>query len=197
VREQASLYTLGLMEHEQARDFARHLSACATCREEVTAFEETAAQLPFALAETSPAPSLRTRLLNRIADKDVAASALAVPLKAPIPDLPAGMHVVMGGAGEWVETPLPGVRYKDLYESKDAHMATRLVQLDAGAGYPAHKHAAAEQCWVLSGDLHFGQAVFHGGDFLVAPEDSLHPPSFSENGCLLLIVASVHDEVIM
>lgn len=195
VREQASLYALGLMEPADAQAYERHLGICIICHGEQSALRETAAQLPFALETRRPAASLRTRLLTRVSEKPAAAASSPAVARAPIPDLPAGVQIVLGGAGEWTATSLPGVRYKDLYEDQATGMITRLVELDAGAGYPAHRHASAEQCLVLRGDLHFGRATFHGGDFLCAPQDSLHPPSFSEQGCLLLIVTSLHDEV--
>ena len=194
--DQAALFSLGMLNAAQAREFELHLRECSVCQSETAEFHETAAQLPFVLREVQPNPSLRARLLTQVRENQAALVA-APPVTRPalIPDLPAGVHIVLDKSGEWIETPLPGVRYKDLYEDAATHMVTRLVRLDPGAGFRPHRHASSEQCLVMEGDLRFGQKVFHAGDFLCAPAHSIHPESSSFAGCLLLIVTSLHDEV--
>jgi anti-sigma factor ChrR (cupin superfamily) len=71
-----------------------------------------------------------------------------------------------------------------------------LVRMPAGASYPRHRHAGAEQCYVLEGDLRFGGRVFRAGDYQCADADSIHDVQYTEAGCLLLIVSSLHDEIV-
>ena len=46
-----------------------------------------------------------------------------------------------------------------LYVDEAAVMVTMLVRMAPGARYPSHRHAAAEECFVLSGDKAWGRPV--------------------------------------
>ena len=66
-----------------------------------------------------------------------------------------------------------------------------LVHVAGGMDAGLDLHADIEHCYVLEGDLHFADGVvMHAGDYAAARQDSDHPVSFTENGCLLLIIAS-------
>jgi len=67
-----------------------------------------------------------------------------------------------------------GVRFKLLDEDPVQERRTLLVRIEPAAIYPAHRHAGPEQCLVLEGDLRFGEVVFRGGDYIRAPEGSVH-----------------------
>ena len=75
--------------------------------------------------------------------------------------------------------------------------ATMLVRMLPGTQYPSHRHAEAEECLVLEGDLHVGaDLVMHAGDFQRAAKGSVHVPQFTVDGCLLLITSSLEDELL-
>ena len=181
IREQTALHALGLLEPDQARSFQDHATGCPVCESERRAFEAAAARLPLALPQSQPAPSLRERLLARIRAK---------------PELPAGLHVVRSEHGAWQSAGFPGVSVKQLYVDAQENV-TVLVRMEPGARYPGHRHVAAEQCLVLEGDLRIGDLVLHAGDFQRADAASEHQVSSTEQGCLLLVIASQHNELII
>jgi hypothetical protein len=55
-------------------------------------------------------------------------------------------------------------------------------------------HAAAEECFVVSGDLHVGDLVMGPGDYQMAPPGSEHGRQWTEGGCLLYISCALSDE---
>ena len=67
LREQAALYSLGLLEPELSVVYKEHVTACALCRDEVRAFDEAASELAFD-AEIEPPAYLRARVLASIQD---------------------------------------------------------------------------------------------------------------------------------
>jgi anti-sigma factor ChrR (cupin superfamily) len=72
-----------------------------------------------------------------------------------------------------------------------------LVRMAAGTSYPGHRHARAEECLVVQGDLHVGDdLVMHAGDFQRAEPGSVHVPQWTERGCLLLVTSSVDDDLL-
>jgi anti-sigma-K factor RskA len=59
-------YAAGALDGEGGRRFEHHLKTCATCRQEVSSFAETAAALGAAVSSPAPA-TLRVRVFDQIA----------------------------------------------------------------------------------------------------------------------------------
>lgn len=107
----------------------------------------------------------------------------------------SGFLYVREGEGEWVEV-IDGVRIKSLYEDSDRKYSTVLVRMDPGATFPDHIHAEAEECYIIEGDIHMGGHVFGRGDYIRADAHSVHQAISTENGCFLLIQASLENEML-
>ena len=87
----------------------------------------------------------------------------------------------------------PGVRFKVL-RHHDAHRGiTLLLQFDAGAHYPAHRHPEGEDYYVLDGTLQDGAHTYGAHHFVHHPPGSVHRPS-SPTGCTLLVTLPAHIE---
>jgi anti-sigma factor ChrR (cupin superfamily) len=72
-----------------------------------------------------------------------------------------------------------------------------LVRMAPGSSYPPHLHASSEECFVVEGDLHVGDdLVMNAGDYQRAHGGSVHPVQYTEGGCVLFIMSSLHDELI-
>lgn len=143
---------------------------------------EAAALLAYAVPQVDPPPSLRDRVM-----------ACVEPTPAePLP----GVHVLRAGEGKWRSTPYPGVTYKLLDYDKRRSMATSLLKLEPGAVYPPHRHSEAEQCLVIEGEARIGGVTIRQGDYERADEDTRHGAIETSTGCLLLIIASTHDEML-
>ena len=85
-----------------------------------------------------------------------------------------------------------GVAYRVLREDPAAGRRAVLIRMQPGAVYPSHTHEIDEECFVIEGDLHFGDIEFHAGDFLVALKGTVHPASRTVNGCLLHVTSGLH-----
>jgi hypothetical protein len=66
VRERLTEHALGLLTKVDAAEVERHLEWCAGCRKESAELEEGAARMALALPMESPAPSLETRVVDRV-----------------------------------------------------------------------------------------------------------------------------------
>ena len=135
------------------------------------------AALAAVLAETlepaPPRPALRARLTARIAEYE------AVKPLADIRSYDAG----------WTSAGAPGVEIRQLFRDKATGRATVLIRMEPGATFPAHRHGDDEQCFVLSGDIGFGELVYRQGDFVVMGKGTDHPEIRTRQGNMLLIVA--------
>ena len=85
---------------------------------------------------------------------------------------------------------------KPLFVDRERDYVTMLVRMAPGTSYPCHRHGGAEECYVLQGDLHVAGQVLHSGDHQRADDASEHGVQSTEEGCLLLIVSSQHDELL-
>ncbi|MGC9947614.1 MAG: cupin domain-containing protein [Bryobacteraceae bacterium] len=173
IRHLASLFAAGALPPGEEAEFQEHVASCGVCAEEARPFREAAGWMPFAYEGTDAPPHLREKLLARIQQS------------AP----PPGFRIVRAAEGDW-RTLLPGITAKRLYEESTAGNLALLVRMEPGAKYPPHSHAAVEHCYVLRGDLHFGDLVLHPGDYQCAMASTEHRDSHTVEGCLLLIVAS-------
>jgi anti-sigma factor ChrR (cupin superfamily) len=90
----------------------------------------------------------------------------------------------------------PGVSACRLYLNRERGEITSLLRMEPGASYAPHRHTSPEQCYVLEGDVFDGRNRFSAGDYECSAAGSAHELQSTENGCLLLIVSSIHDEFI-
>ena len=187
-RDLALLYSSGgLLPQERDELEARLAAGDTALASEIRAFEETAAQLALALPfEPGPRPELKERLLQRIRSER----------SGGFVELYKGVHVLRSGAGEWRTSEFPGISYKLLHYDRSTAMLTQLVRMEPGALYPSHRHSAVEQCMVLEGEVRIGDLKLQAGDYERADPDTTHGRMTTDSGCLLLIVASQHDELL-
>ena len=71
-----------------------------------------------------------------------------------------------------------------------SHEVTRGI-----AHYPSHHHAAIEELFLLSGDLHLEGQVMRAGDYCRADRGSIHGETFTDDGCLFLLMASPENQI--
>jgi anti-sigma factor ChrR (cupin superfamily) len=117
------------------------------------------------------------------------------PWKTWTPD-PAGARplIVRSSESAWEPTSVPGIQAKRLAVDVEHDRVTMLVRMAPGSAFPGHRHAGAEECYVLSGDLRFDEQVMRAGDYQLCPAGSSHSVQSTVEGCLLLLVSSRHDE---
>jgi quercetin dioxygenase-like cupin family protein len=71
-----------------------------------------------------------------------------------------------------------------------------LVRMEPGSSYPGHVHGGPEECYVISGDLRVGDSLhMRAGDYQRVAAGMTHPVQSTDEGCLLLITSSLHDEL--
>lgn len=170
--ERASLYASGALSAGEEAEFRAHAERCTVCAAEARAFTEAVSWLNFTAATPAPA-GLRDRLLARIQQ----------------PQVPEGIRVVRADQGEW-RPLMPGVAARNLNFDNASGQIAMLVRMEAGAQYPPHSHGDIEHCYVLQGDLRFGDLVLGPGDYQWANVSTNHRDSHTDGGCMVLIIAS-------
>jgi anti-sigma factor ChrR (cupin superfamily) len=65
-----------------------------------------------------------------------------------------------------------------------------ILRMEAGSRYRSHRHTQVEELFLFSGDLHIEDQVMHAGDYCRADLGSVHDLSYSEGGCVFLLMAS-------
>jgi anti-sigma factor ChrR (cupin superfamily) len=113
------------------------------------------------------------------------------------PDNPdADISINLQKDHRWESTGVEGIDIRRLFIDKDRNQMTALVRMAAGTSYPRHIHDTAEECLVLEGDLRAGDFQFREGDYHRMSAGSQHGVQSTDNGCLLLIISSLTDELI-
>ena len=177
----AMLYALGALSAEETASVDRMLEANDPMFEsEIRAFRETAAMTALALPESSPSPSVKSRLMAKI---------------RPVEAIPPGMAILRGGTGKWRESGFPGIQFQLLHHDTQANLVTQLVRMAAGAVYPGHHHKMDEQCYVLEGSVKLDNMVLSAGDYGRADAQTDHHMMTTDTGCTVLLINCPHDEL--
>jgi quercetin dioxygenase-like cupin family protein len=174
IRALALADAIGALDPDERRDLEGRLATLpANVRAEVAHLYEAAVGIALSLPADTPSPSVRAALLDRIA----------------VPD----HHTVRSGDGEWIQSPVPGVRVKVLAIDRFRDRVTMLVRAEPGATYPAHRHSGPEDCYVIRGSLEIEGHILRAGDFHHAEGDSDHAELRTDEGVEVLLVASASD----
>jgi len=106
------------------------------------------------------------------------------------------VEIVSAREKPWREfSEAPGVRYKVLRHHAGRRGITLLLQFEAGAAYPAHRHPQGEEYYVLQGTLQDGGRTYGAETFVYQPPGSSHRP-MSPTGCTLLVSLPAHIELL-
>lgn len=186
VHEAVALYALGALDEAAKAEFELHLErGCEPCQAELRLLNTVTDELAIALA--LPAPD---HLGQRVAAK--AARAPRVP-GSVIHE--GGLLVSRPAEVAW-QAFSAGIEYKPLSADPERDNHTLLVRMQPGSRYSAHRHADVEELFMLSGDLRVAGQVIRGGDYCRADAGTVHGESFSDSGCLFLMIASRHNELL-
>jgi quercetin dioxygenase-like cupin family protein len=189
--ELATQHSLGLLSDRDESALHQMLHGDAAFECELDAYQETAARISLSATPAAPRPELRARLL----------AGLSKPEKTQVwkewdgtPRAP--IHVVAAGQGEWEPIDIEGIRVKHLYSDPANDAVALLIQMDPGTEYPSHRHAGPEHCYVIAGELSVGGINLKTGDYQVATTESVHTVTRTTNGCTILIISSMKDELL-
>ncbi len=171
IQEQAALFSLGLLDPEDAGRFESHARDCAVCAAELRACHELVVDVALASPDAAPPPGLRDEVLRL-------AGAPAV--------------VVRAGDGAW-QSPFPGIQVKKLFFDPNSLNTTWLVRMAPGGVYPSHRHAGLEHLYVLEGDVVFADHTLHPGDYEVRGPATRHSSATTAQGCMLLVINNQRD----
>jgi anti-sigma factor ChrR (cupin superfamily) len=186
-QEQASLYVLGALSAEEAQAFEVALRSDAELRALVRGLQRTAGLVAMASPQVAAPAELKEKVLRRVEGVS--------PKKRPA--LLAGFNFV--GADNrkgWKELPVRGAWIKLLSIERERGYAVLLGRLEPGVRYPAHEHLAAEEIYILTGDLNIGDRSLGPGDFHHADAGTSHGVNYSVEGCTLLAVLPAEHELV-
>lgn len=195
-RELVPEYVLGLLPEDERRRLVSAQEGSATLAQEVRMAAAAVATLADALPERAPLPGGRSRLLATLASPD--------RFQAFFPTLRQWFDLTdeqlrsviarMDAGTEFVDAPLPGVRYFDFETGPRAvGKEAGVLTLAPGARFPAHVHKGGERSMVLEGTLLLDGLRLHPGDVVDVTAGSRHEFAAGPERRLALLV--IHDGI--
>lgn len=82
----------------------------------------------------------------------------------------------------------PGVSFRVLKTHPPGKGATLLLRFEPGSAYPAHRHPAGEEYYVLDGELADGGRRYGAGTYVWHPPGSAHRPTTAVGATVLVFV---------
>jgi len=128
-----------------------------------------------------PSAALRERIMARVL--------------ADEPPVPAGFVFRMAASDQWLPHPVPGIRMRVLSVNRDNGYATLLLDVKPGTRFPAHHHAGAEECYVVSGAIYTCGRRLGPGDFVHADGGTDHGELSTDVGAQVLLIVPPDDDL--
>ena len=178
-------YALNALDSAEKTVFEEHLKECAACEAELRSLTPVADALGKSVPANPPA-QLRERLRSQLRSSSRVPGVLFQQ---------SGLLISRSDELAW-RAMAPGIAYKPLYDDSVRKYSTSLVRMDPGARYPSHRHSEIEELFLLSGDLHVEGQIMRTGDYCRADSGTIHGETFSDGGCLFLLLASQQNEVL-
>jgi quercetin dioxygenase-like cupin family protein len=90
---------------------------------------------------------------------------------------------------EWRASKLgTGVSYKTLRRDEKTGGITVLLRFESGGAFPAHRHPAGEEVFVVEGEVRIGGQHFGKGDYVYTEPDGVHAVSSESGGTILVML---------
>ena len=186
VHELVSSYALKALDSSEKAIFEEHLrQGCSACEADLRAFTQVADGIGKSVP-ANPPTQLRERLRSRLSRSSRVPGVLLHQ---------SGLLISRSDELSWL-TMAPGIAYKPLYEDSARKYNTALVRMEPGSRYPSHRHSEIEELFLLSGDLHVEGQIMHPGDYCRADSGTIHGETFTDSGCVFLLLASQENELL-
>jgi hypothetical protein len=200
--ELAALYTLDLLDPDDARLVEDNIFQHPELEIELAQFQATVAAIPYSTPLMPVAADLKERLFDRIAteetsllffkrhrDMETGEDRLSLPYVS-ISDLSDRAAIA-----SWEPQPLPGVEVAKVHLDADNREIAFFLRAADGVEFPRHQHASQEEIVVLEGDLSIDGQPYASGDRIHSTPGSVHTPA-TKAGCLIFVRTSLDDETI-
>ena len=181
-------HALGSLSPEDERELEKHLRRSPDAREQLTALQEAAASLAYAVDTPAPPPALRDRILAETKSREPTnvvplRRRVVVPALAAVAAAAAGVAIGLGVWGSSLSDSLDDERSAAarqdevlaLFAQQDSSRFPltgangTLVVADDGqaglvlSGFEAAPAGKTYQAWVIEGDKPVPAGLFHGG----------------------------------
>lgn len=192
LRDQAIQYAFGTLEPNARARFEARLERDPDLRKLLADARAMADELGTLVPPLPAPPGVLARIHTRIATSDAGVQ----PWKRWQADEPTPTGIVPRSSVPFEATAIQGIEVRRLALDPAADRVTLEVRMAPGTSYPAHRHGGPEECFVLEGDIQIGDTEMLAGDFQRLEAGSVHPDQSTKAGCRLLIVSSLHDELL-
>ncbi|NEP15831.1 MAG: anti-sigma factor [Leptolyngbya sp. SIO4C1] len=190
--ELAALYAVGALDADELEQAEQVLQSSETFAQQVSEYEAAVSAIPYSLPPLPLPANLKDRLFQRIAKEDsTAAAALVQLLEQSI----AALKQQAASLSNW--QPMPGTDSGEIaiWQADEARREVAFFARKPRGLFPHHAHASGEVVLVLEGDFMVEGQTYGVGDRIYATAMTHHQPS-TEQGCLLLCISSMDDEIL-
>ena len=118
---------------------------------------------------------LHSRIMEQLDDSD---------------EQPSLFETIRSNEGKWIEI-LPNVEKKILNRDANTGIESYLLRMQPGSTLPVHDHDTDELCYVIEGELSFGDLHLKAGDYHFARKGSRHKPVTTATGTLLFLQSGI------
>ena len=134
---------------------------------------------------------LRTLVIRSMTSERVRYWKAKIALQQPT----KGLTFIRASEGTW-RGIAPGVMAKVLSFDRASRRATSLLRFAPGTSYAPHRHTEVEELLVLEGGCSIAGREMTVGDYHRAEAGTEHHETSTDDGCLLLVISSLQNEML-
>jgi ChrR Cupin-like domain len=192
--ELAPLFSLDLLTAEEQQWVEQQVLDCPELAAELAQYQLGVTAIPYGLEPAQLSGDVKQNLFNKLG---LETNETPVPIpdqKSPDSLLP--FIALRSAELQWGPHPhhCPKVQVAFLHTDPVTRECVGLLRAEPGLEYPTHRHAGAEEIYMLSGDLELEGITYYGGDYIRSAAGSTHSPAHSVGGCMFLFRSSMDDE---
>lgn len=191
--ELAALYALDVLDEKERRLVEDYIAQFPECELELEELRNSVTAMPYSVPEVPMAADLKGRLFERIAD-EAAIQNNHRSIDHPMIAIDLPFFTMRAADIQWQPHRIPGVAIAKLYEDPLNREIVCLLRAEPGVQYPRHRHALAEEIFMLEGDLVINEQIFGKGDYIRSAPGTIHDPH-TPSGCMIFIRTSLDNEI--
>ena len=184
--ELAPLYALSALSQLERVWVEQQVVECPDLLEELASYQSAVTAIPYSSSPLPLPANLKHRLFEHL---ELETPSSEQEQERP----PAPFQAVHAQDLNWQPHTVPGVFVAIVHKDEVKREIVGFLRAEPGVRYPAHRHAAVEEIFMLEGDLVIGDDVYGAGDYIRSNLGSSHAP-YTKGGCQFFFHSSMDDE---
>ena len=192
IDELAALCALDALDTDTQSQATQALAEVEGFAQQVREYEAAVAAIPYSVMPIPMLADVKNRLFQRLAQDSSSSTSTLIQL------LEYSIEALKQQSSQLVWVSMKGTNAIEIatwQRDKRRREVAFFIRTTESGIFPNHIHATGETILVLEGDVIIDGQIYRVGDRIDSMANTKHQPA-TQNGCLLLCISSIDDEIL-